>query len=58
MGISSYAAAGAQSLVSGFLIEGNALDGLYNFQPVSIFWILSCLVAFVLPVIGWKYLRR
>ncbi len=58
VGISSYAAAGAQSLVSGFLIEGNALDGLYNFQPVSIFWILSCLVAFVLPVIGWKYLRR
>lgn len=58
VGISSYAAAGAQSLVSGFLIDGNALDGLYNFQPVSIFWIISCLIAFVLPVLGWKYLRR
>lgn len=58
VGISSYAAAGAQSLVSGFLIDGNAQAGLYDFQPVSIFWIVSCLVAFVLPVLGWKYLRR
>jgi len=57
VGISSYAAAGAQSLVSGFLIEGNVADGLYNFTPVSVFWTAACLVAFVLPVIGWKYLR-
>jgi OPA family sugar phosphate sensor protein UhpC-like MFS transporter len=57
VGISSYAAAGAQSIVSGFLIEGNAADGLYNFRPVSIFWTVACLIAFVLPVIGWKYLR-
>ena len=58
VGISSYAAAGAQSLVSGFLIEGNSLDGVYNFTPVSVFWTVACLLAFVLPVIGWKYLRR
>ena len=57
VGISSYAAAGAQSIVSGFLIEGNAADGLYNFTPVSVFWTVACLIAFVLPVIGWKYLR-
>ena len=57
VGISSYAAAGAQSLVSGFLIEGNVAEGLYNFTPVSVFWTAACLVAFVLPVIGWKYLR-
>ena len=57
VGISSYAAAGAQSLVSGFLIEGNVADGLYNFTPVSVFWTAACLVAFVLPVIGWNYLR-
>ena len=59
VGISSYAAAGAQSLVSGFLIEGNLLDGgAYNFTPVSVFWMVACLLAFILPVIGWKYLRR
>jgi len=57
VGISSYAAAGAQSIVSGFLIDGNAADGLYNFTPVSIFWTVACLIAFVLPIIGWKYLR-
>ena len=57
VGISSYAAAGLQSIVSGFLIEGNAADGVYNFGPVSIFWIIACLIAFILPVVGWKYLR-
>ena len=58
VGISSYAAAGAQSIVSGFLIEGNAAEGVYNFGPVSIFWIIACLIAFILPVVGWKYLRN
>ena len=57
VGISSYAAAGLQSIVSGFLIEGNAADGVYDFGPVSIFWTIACVIAFVLPVIGWKYLR-
>ena len=57
VGISSYAAAGLQSIISGFLIEGNAADGVYNFGPVSIFWTIACIIAFVLPVIGWKYLR-
>jgi OPA family sugar phosphate sensor protein UhpC-like MFS transporter len=57
VGISSYAAAGAQSIVSGFLIEGNAADGIYNFTPVSVFWTIACLIAFVLPVVGWKCLR-
>jgi OPA family sugar phosphate sensor protein UhpC-like MFS transporter len=58
VGISSYAAAGLQSIVSGYLIEGNAADGIYNFGPVSVFWIIACLIAFILPVIGWKYLRN
>ncbi len=58
VGISSYAAAGLQSMASGFLIEGFAADGFYNFLPVSIFWTVACLLAIVLPVIGWKYLRK
>ena len=57
VGISSYAAAGLQSIVSGFLIEGNASDGIYDFGPVSIFWTGACLIAFILPVVGWNYLR-
>ena len=58
VGISSYAAAGLQSVVSGFLIEGNSSAEAYNFTPVSIFWIAACFLAFTLPVIGWKYLRK
>ena len=58
VGISSYAAAGLQSVASGFLIEGYSADGLFDFTPVSVFWIIACFLAFTLPVIGWKYLRR
>jgi len=58
VGISSYAAAGLQSVVSGFLIGGNFSGGVYDFVPVSVFWIAASLLAFVLPVLGWKHLRR
>jgi len=58
VGIASYAAAGLQSVASGLLIDGNANDGIYNFIPVSIFWIAACFLAFSLPVIGWKYLKK
>ena len=58
VGISSYAAAGLQSVASGYLIDGFSADGVYDFGPVSLFWIVACLLAFVLPVVGWKYLRR
>ncbi len=58
VGISSYAAAGLQSVVSGFLIDGFASEGVYDFGPVSLFWILACFLAFTLPVIGWRYLRH
>ena len=58
VGVSSYAAAGLQSVASGLLIDGFASDGLYNFLPVSVFWIAACFLAFSLPVVGWKYLRR
>ena len=58
VGISSYLAAGLQSMASGFLIQGNATGDVYNFTPVSVFWIVACLVAFILPVIGWKHLKR
>ncbi len=58
VGVFSYAASGLQSMASGFLIDGYAADGVYDFGPVSVFWLIACLLAFVLPVLGWKYLRR
>lgn len=59
VGISSYVAAGIQDVVSGYLIQGyQGIDGSYDFGPVSIFWVISALLAFVLPVINWKRLKK
>lgn len=58
VGISSYVAAGAQSILSGFLIEAGSTGGLYDFTPVAVFWTCSCLLAFVLPVILWRHLKK
>ena len=57
VGISSYAAAGLQDVLSGFLIQGFTGGESYDFTPVSIFWVSACLISIVLPVIGWNKLR-
>ena len=58
IGITSYVAAGLQSLLSGWLIGGHEVEGVYDFTPASVFWIIACFLAFSLPVVGWKYLRK
>ena len=63
VGISSYIAVGIQDIVSGYLIQGGQTDGIingadYNFLPVALFWIVSCLIAFLLPVLCWKKLQK
>ena len=58
VGISSYVAAGAQDVISGLLIENGSTGATYDFIPVAIFWLSACLVSFILPVIGWKTLRK
>ena len=57
VGISSYVAAGIQDIVSGFMIRQDA-SGAWDFGPVSWFWIVACLISFILPVYGWKYLKK
>jgi OPA family sugar phosphate sensor protein UhpC-like MFS transporter len=62
VGFSSYIAAGIQDVVSGYLIQGNISgeaikSAVYDFTPVSIFWLASCLIAFLLPVIEWKKMK-
>lgn len=63
VGISSYVAAGIQDIASGYLIQGyteGAADistATYDFGPVSVFWLAATLVAFILPVIGWKKMK-
>lgn len=60
VGISSYVAAGIQDIASGYLIEGNmqkaadVSEAAYNFTPVSVFWLVAALIAFILPVLNWK----
>ena len=61
VGISSYIAAGLQDITSGYLIQGymTQVDGadVYNFGPVSWFWIAASVVSFVLPVLNWKKMK-
>ena len=61
VGISSYIAAGLQDITSGYLIEFNTtqVDGvdIYNFGPVSWFWLAAALISFILPVLNWKKMK-
>ncbi len=61
VGISSYVAAGLQDITSGYLIQGftKVVDGIdvYNFTPVSWFWLVASIVSFILPVLNWKKMK-
>ena len=72
VGISSYAAAGLQDITSGYLIQGfseapEVIEGMteaeilaatsYDFGPVSVFWLVASLVAFLLPVLMLKKMK-
>ena len=62
VGISSYVAAGLQDITSGYLIQYNTsvVDGadVYDFGPVSWFWLAAALISFMLPVMNWKKMRK
>ena len=62
VGISSYIAAGLQDITSGYLIQYNTVqvDGvdLYDFGPVSWFWLIAALISFILPVLNWKKMKK
>ena len=66
VGISSYVAAGLQDITSGYLIQYNTTEVLnaageinkvYDFGPVSWFWVVAAVISFVLPVLNWNKLR-
>ena len=62
VGISSYVAAGLQDITSGYLIQYNTVrvDGMdvYDFGPVSYFWLAAALVSFILPALNWKKMKN
>lgn len=57
VGISSYVAAGAQDIVSGFLIQNQTGTNLHDFAPVGCFWLLACLLSFLIPVLSWRRMK-
>ena len=62
VGVVSYVAAGLQEITSGYLIEFNTAvvgdDKVYDFGPVSWFWLVAVTMSSVLPVLNWKRLKR
>ena len=62
VGVVSYVAAALQEVTSGYLIEFNTeVVGdakVYDFGPVSWFWLVAVIMSFVLPVLNWKHLKR
>lgn len=61
VGISSYVAAGLQDITSGLLIQYNTtvVNGVdvYDFGPVSWFWLAAALISFILPVLNWRKMK-
>lgn len=62
VGISSYVAAGLQDITSGYMIQCNTVESaqgaVYDFGPVSWFWLAAALVSFLLPVLNWKKMKE
>ena len=62
VGISSYVAAGLQDITSGYLIQGFTTQvagvDIYDFGPVSWFWVIAAVASFVLPVLNWKKMTK
>lgn len=66
VGISSYIASGLQDITSGYMIQYNTKEVMnaagemvkvYDFGPVSWFWIAASVIAFVLPIMNWKKMK-
>lgn len=55
VGISSYAAAAVQDVVSGYLIQNGEVA---DFTGAAIFWLAACALSVLLPVLGWNRMRR
>lgn len=59
VGLASYAAAGLMNIISGWLIDGQAVPDpvtgelQYDFTYVSIFWVGAAVISFLLPILNW-----
>lgn len=60
VGMASYAAAGLMNIISGWLIDGQAVRDAatgeilqYDFSFVSAFWVGAAVISFLLPILNW-----
>jgi len=53
VGVASYAAAGLQDIISGFLLDGYKTGDTYNFTPALLFWISAALLSVLLVCVVW-----
>ena len=66
VGISSYIAAGLQDITSGYLIQYNTttvdiageMTNVYDFGPVSWFWIVASVISYILPILYWNKMKQ
>lgn len=58
VGMASYAGAGTQDIISGYLIGANkaGVQGhyIYDFLPMGIFWIASATLSVLMSIIAWR----
>ncbi|MBQ7709759.1 MAG: MFS transporter [Bacteroidales bacterium] len=55
VGLASYAAAGLQNVITGFLMDsGNAAAGMHDYTYVRWFWLGAAIISFMLPVFNWR----
>ncbi len=58
VGMASYAGAGTQDIISGYLIGSNktGVQGhyIYNFLPMGIFWITAASLSVLMSIMAWR----
>lgn len=59
VGIASYAAAGLQNVVTGYLLDNNihindAGVEVHDYTYVSWFWLGAAIISFILPLLNWR----
>lgn len=63
VGMASYAAAGLQNVVTGFLLDNNTAVNeagatVHDFTPASWFWLMAAIISFMLPLFNKIILKK
>ena len=53
VGLASYAAAGLQNVVTGFLMDSGT-SGVRDYTYVRWFWLGAAVISFILPILNWR----